>query len=224
MVLAADSESDRGRRALEELCSQYWPPLYAYARHRGSSEDDAKELTQAFFVDLLERSTIDRADPDRGRFRSFLLRAFQNFIAGEWRKARTLKRGGDVRVVSIDVSTDEGVYSEEPSDHLTPELLFEHKWALQLLSQAHERLHNRYLENGQESLFMALKSCLSGGAVSYADLEANTGMTQGALRTAVSRLRSRWSRELRNLVAETVEREDEVEDELRHLLEVLGSV
>lgn len=221
LVLAAgDSGSDDSERALAELCSQYWYPLYAYARRRGYDPEDAGDLTQAFFAKLLEKRDLKAADPARGRFRTFLLTSMKNFLAGEWRRGQTQRRGGAVDVLSLDFDSAEATYGMEPSRELDPEAMYERRWALGLLDRAVRDLRTEYEKAGNADLFDALKGYLGGDddVLPYAELAGRLGRSEGSLRTASSRLRSRWRRRIRELVAETVRDESEVQDELRSLI------
>ncbi len=221
LVLAAgESGSDRSERALAELCARYWYPLYAYARRRGYDPEDARDLTQGFFAKLLEKRDLRTADPTRGRFRSFLLSSMKNFLAGEWRKDNTVKRGGAVEVLPLDFDSAEESYGLEPSHELSPEAIYERRWALGLLEQAVTDLQAQYTKAGNPELFEALKGFLGGedDVLPYSELSRRLDQSEGTLRTAVSRLRSRWRKRLRELVAETVCEESEVQDELRSLI------
>ncbi len=221
MVLSAGESGGEGsERALAELCEQYWYPLYAYVRRRGHGPEDARDLTQAFFVKLLEKRDLKKADPARGRFRTFLLSSMKNFLAGEWRRDHTLKRGGAVKVLSVDFDSAEETYGLEPSHELSPEAVYERRWALGLLERAATDLRNQYAKAGHLKLFDALKGYLGGDddVLPYPELSRRLGQSEGALRTAASRLRSRWRKRLRELVYETVSGESEVKDELRSLI------
>ena len=219
LVLAAGAgRSGSSDRALGELCSRYWYPLYAYARRRGHGSEDARDLTQAFFAKLLERQDLRIADPRRGRFRTFLLAAMQNFMAGEWRRDHTARRGGAVEILSLDFETAEARYAVEPSHDLSPEAIFERRWALGLLERAVSELRSEYEKTGDAEIFDALKDVLDDDAPPYAELARRLGRSAGALRTAASRLRSRWRARLRELVAETVSDEREIQDELSALI------
>lgn len=221
LVLAAGRESTAGSaRALDELCSQYWYPLYAFTRRRGYNREEARDLTQAFFAKFLANRDLRLADESRGRFRTFLLSSLKNFIAGEWRKNNALKRGGDIDLLPLDYDAAEESYRLEPSHGLTPEAIYERRWALGLLERAVDELGEQYRQDGKAELFEALKGALDGGQaeISYADLSQRLALSEGALRTAVSRLRSRWRQQIRELVAETVSRESDVQDELRTLI------
>ena len=225
VAAAGEGGSDRSARALAELCERYWYPLYAYVRRRGSDPDDARDLTQAFFAKLLEKQDLRVADPKRGRFRTFLLSSMKNFIAGEWRKESAQRRGGGVELLSLDFESAEACYGREPAHDLTPEAIYERRWAFRLLEQAATDLRNQYEKAGNLELFDALKGFLGGGdeVLPYSELSRRLGQREGALRTAVSRLRARWRERLRELVAETVQDETEVRDELDCLIASVGT-
>ena len=219
-MAAGESRSERSDGALAELCSQYWYPLYAYTRRRGHDPEDARDLTQAFFAKLLEKRDLRVADPKRGRFRTFLLSSMKNFLAGEWRKEHALKRGGEVEVLPLDFDSAEESYGVEPSHDLSPEAIYHRRWALGLLERAVSDLQRQYENAGNAELFDALKGFLGGEdeILPYSELSQRLGQSEGALRTAASRLRARWRERLRELVAETVGEEAEIQDELRTLI------
>ncbi len=226
LVLSAGKSRVGGRdHALEELCTQYWRPLYAYVRRRGYETEDARDLTQAFFAKLLEKRDLKAADPNRGRFRTFLLSSMRNFLAGQWRKEKALKRGGSVEILPLDFDAAEENYALEPSHELSPEAIYQRRWALSLLQRALDDLQSQYSKAGNSELFDALKGIVGGGdqALSYPQLSRRLGRSEGALRTAASRLRSQWRRKLHELVAETVADESEIQDELRSLLTSIQS-
>lgn len=223
MIVAAREDSGpASRAALESLCRAYWYPLYAYVRRAGHSPADAQDLTQAFFAQLLEKNWIDAADPQRGRFRTFLLVALRRFLAKAWRHASTQKRGGATPTVALDASEAEARFAVEPA--LGPDEVFEHRWAMTVLSKAMERLANEYTASHRAAEFEQLKDCLTAahGEIPYDRLAAEMKSTAGAVRVAVHRLRKRFRDVLRLEVAETVEDSAELEDELRHLVTVLS--
>lgn len=167
VVLAAGgSDTLEAREALSRLCQTYWYPLYAYARRKGHSPQDAEDLTQGFFLELLSHNWIARADQSRGRFRSFLLMAFDRFAANQWDKARTRKRGGHLRHVPLAMPDAESRFSREPADTATPQQAFEKQWALTVLDQVLARLRVEYVERGHAALFDALKPTLIGSRAS----------------------------------------------------------
>ena len=225
MVLAAGAgPSEHADRALAELCAGYWHPLYAYVRRRGYGADDACDLTQAFFARLIEQRRLAAADPVRGRFRSFLLTSMKNFLASEWRRESAAKRGGGADVVSIDATDAESRYRVEPADNRTPEAEYERRWAVALIGRAVDDVRRVYVDRGQVELFDALKAYLAAdiGQASYDELSRRLGRSEAALRTALSRLRARWRTRLRELVAETVQEQRLVDDELAHLVRALA--
>jgi len=209
-------KSSAADEALAALCRAYWYPLYAFVRRRGYRPQDAEDLTQAFFAHLLATEAIGKAQPAKGRFRTFLLAAVKNFLANEWDKGRALKRGGGRAALAFDAESAEARYQREPSHELTPERLFERRWALSVLDEAFSTLRNEYEQRGAGNLFAALKETLTGGGEGYAAIAAQLGLTEGAVKVAAHRLRGRYRELTRAIVAETVAA-DEVEDELRHL-------
>ena len=223
VTLAAD-RGDLAAAALEQLLSEYWYPIYAYVRRRGAETHAAQDLTQAFFADLLEREALKRVDRQRGRFRTFLLAALTNFLNNEWDKQQALKRGGNRRIISLDETVAETRYRNEPADLVTPEKLFERRWALDLLGKVLNRLKAEYAAKGKSRLFSKLEPCLVDKPAEglYAQLAAALDMNEGAVRTAIHRLRQRYGELLRSEIADTTAPE-EVEDEIRHLLAVVSS-
>ena len=210
-----------GRAALGQLCRIYWYPLYWFARRRGQTPHDAEDLTQGFFAELLERGAIARADATRGRFRTFLLTSFQNFQSNERARAGSLKRGGGREIVPLDTMQGaESRFQGEPATGLSPEKLFDQKWAHSLLDAVLELLRREYTAAGKQAWFDELKVVLWGGRgeVSYAEIARRVGSTEGAIKVAVHRLRQRFRECLRAEVAQTVLNPGEVEDEMRHLL------
>lgn len=226
VVLAAGrGDGTRARRALDDLCRIYWPPLYSFVRRRGYGPDDAQDLTQEFFARLLSNQGLDRIDPAKGRFRSFLLASMQHFLVNEWDKARAMKRGGGAPPISIDRAEAEEWYAREPADPLTPERLFERRWALALLDDVFKGLHRDYASAGKGVLFEALKGTLSGNVPTsaYAAIGRQLHLSEGAVKVAAHRLRARYRARLRAEVERTVARSEEVDDELRFLLAALGT-
>ena len=224
-VLAAGGRpSPESAAALERLCSSYWYPLYAFVRRSGHSPPDAEDLTQEFFARLLEHNWIAHADRHKGRFRSFLLMAMKRFLAKEWDKVRTLKRGGQVRFVPLQLDTAETRYTRELADMRTPEQVFEKQWALMLLESVLSRVRDDYGREGKGALFQALEPCLIGSRDTqpYAALGAELGMSEGAARVAACRLRERYREGLKAEIAHTVASAEEVDEELRHLLRVMA--
>ena len=225
LVVAAAGErsSPEGETALQTLCESYWPPLYAFARRRGKSVEDARDLTQEFFARLLEKESLQVADREKGQFRSFLLMMFRRFLANEWDRDRALKRGGGRIVLSLDVDSAETLYRREPIDDHTPERVFERRWALTLLERVLTRLEEEYDGQGKSVLFKQCRSYLTGdsGAPRYAETADVLGMTEGALKVAVHRIRGRYRTLLKIEVAQTLADETDVDDELGLLLAAL---
>ena len=217
---ARDGTESQARLALESLCHAYWFPLYAYVRRRGHDADEARDLTQAFFADLLGRNFLDAIDRSKGRFRSFLLASLENFLSHERDKANALKKGGGVAPISLDGADAETRYRLEPSDPETPELVFERRWGATVMERTMERLRTEYA--GEPGRFERLKPCLTGDNPDrYAEIGAALGLAESAVKAAVHRLRQQYGRLLREEIAETVTSPTEVDEELRHLLGVL---
>lgn len=224
VVAAGRSDTPRARAALEQLCRHYWQPLYAYVRRVGHPPEESQDLTQEFFARLLERNTIARADPARGRFRSFLLASLKNFLAHEWEKARAQKRGGRVQVLPLEFDTAETRCAPEPANTDTPDKIFDRQWALSLLDVVLARLRADYADCGKDDLFLGLKETLTGGRseIPYRDLGTRLGLSEGAVKVAAHRLRQRYRELLREEIANTVAGPAEAEEELRHLFAALS--
>ena len=224
LVAAAQSDpanQTHARRALEELCRAYWYPLYAFVRHRGYSPADAQDLTQSFFVRFIETEGFASADRERGRFRSFLLGAMKHFLANEWHRARTQKRGGGLNFLEWDALEPESRYALEPAQSSDPGLDYDREWALELIARAKEKLRHESEADGKGELFEALKKSLTGDEPSQSETAARLGMSESALKAAVHRLRQRYRELLRAEIAETVGTRTEIDDEMRYLVEVL---
>ena len=222
MVLRARGESRGAHESLAELCKVYWYPLYAFVRRQGHSPHDAQDLTQEFFARLIQDEWLDNVARERGRFRSWLLASTRHFLANEWNRARAQKRGGGAVVVSLDESDAEGRYLHEPADITDATQLFERRWALTLLDNVLERLQREMNDSGKASHFTALKGALTGEPLAFPEAAGQLGMTEGAVRVAVHRLRERYRELLRAAVADTVESDADVEAELRHLFGALA--
>ena len=226
VVLAAtNSNSTESKEALEKLCQNYWYPLYAYVRRRGQSAQDAQDLTQAFFARLLERNWLETADRERGRFRTFLLTAMARFLCDEWDRMRAQKRGGGAVHVPVQLESAESRYGCDPADDCTPEQIYERQWAMTLLDTVLQRLRAEYESQGEGKLFGALHGCLVGNKESqpYAELATGLGMTEGAVKVAVHRLRKRYRKLLRAEIAQTLAADENVDEELHHLFAVLSA-
>ena len=220
VVAAGRSSAPEARAALETLCQWYWTPLYEFARRRGSPSADAADLTQDFFVALLEKDFLRTADQERGRFRSFLLTAFKRFLMNEHDRATALKRGGGVRVITINADEAESRVCLEPADHRTPEILFERRWAITLLDRVLGQLAQEMSDKGRSQLFECCRGCLTGVGLDehYASIASQCGVTEAAVKVAVHRLRARYRELLIEEVRQTVASEAEVVDELRALM------
>jgi RNA polymerase sigma-70 factor (ECF subfamily) len=213
-----------GFAALSTLSRRYWYPVYAFLRRRGASAADAEDLTQGFFARLLETNGLAAADPARGRFRSWLLACVKNHVANARDRDRAEKRGGGMTLESFDAAEAQRRYGAEPAHHLTPERLYERRFALALLEGVLAELRAQYARGGKERLFVALQGRLTGGADerSYEEVAAELGTSAGTVRTAASRLSERYRALLRAEVEHLVAEESDVDDELGHLLSALG--
>ncbi|HEY7475155.1 MAG TPA: hypothetical protein VH679_09110 [Vicinamibacterales bacterium] len=215
--------SPEAASAFAALCETYWFPVYAFIRRSGRSADDARDLTQAFFTRVLEKNYFRDAEQARGRFRTFLLASVRHFLANERDAEMALKRGGGIAHVPIEVDAEERRFHREPSEDLTPERLYERRWALAAIDAAMTRLASRYESSARRRLFDELRPLLTGDEpASYATLSSRLGATEGALRVAVHRLRRQFASSLRDVIAETVDDQQAVDDELRYLMAIVS--
>jgi RNA polymerase sigma-70 factor (ECF subfamily) len=219
VLLAGQPDSTQVREALAKLCHTYWYPLYVFVRRQGHNPDDAKDLVQGFFALLLEKNYLKDADRTKGRFRSFLLIALKRFMANEWDRANSLKRGGGHEIISLDEVDTEQRYQAEPVEEITAEKAYERQWAMTLLETVLDRLEAEFLREGKSKLFGELKVYLSGdeGGRPYSEVAARLGMTEAAVKVAVHRLRRRYRDLLRLEIANTVSSPQAIEDEIRDL-------
>lgn len=226
LVRAAGLQSPEGAAALAELCAAYWYPVFAFVRRRGHASEEAQDLTQSFFARVIEKGDVGGADQTRGRFRTFLLTACENFLHNERDRARTLKRGGGQVLIPIDAARDEERYRRSFADEETPEHLYHRQWALALLGAALDELREEYLRSGRENVFDRLRSfvTLDEQAGSHAEAAGDLGISPEAVKVAVHRLRRRYRAVLRARVAGTVDSPEAVEDEMRDLVRVLRQV
>jgi RNA polymerase sigma factor (sigma-70 family) len=221
VVAAGAPHLKEARSALISLCEGYWYPLYSYLRRRGYPADQAQDLTQGFFMRVLEGRYLDRADPEKGRFRSFLLTSLKFFVADEADRQRAHKRGGGV-VLPFEFASGEDRYQREPSHQETPERIFERRWALAVLDRVVERLRNEFVHQGRPEHFERLKVFLLGNSdAPYATLAREMNTSEGALKVAIHRLRKRYRELFRQEIADTVSDPGEVESELRFLAAAL---
>lgn len=223
IVAARGEGSDGAVEALNRLCTNYWYPIYAYIRRKGHSEADAKDIAQGFFHHILERNLLGSADRTRGKFRSFLLGALNYFLANRYEFESAQKRGGGAILISLDDKAGEDRYALEPVDDLSPEKLFERRWALDLHEQAVFQLREDYCRQGKEQLFERLKPFLidQTDPGDYQAVARALQMTPGAVTTAASRLRSRYGDFINAEIARTVASPDEVPGERRYICELL---
>jgi RNA polymerase sigma-70 factor (ECF subfamily) len=224
VLAAADSQAPEAETALASLCQTYWYPLYAFVRRQGYSPHDAQDLTQEFFARLLKSHYFAAADRKRGRFRSFLLASIKHFLAHEWEKARAQKRGGGKALVRLDAESGELRYGQEPADHTTADKLYDRRWALTLLESVLQRLRDEYCGSGRGALFDSLQPALTGekSLPPYTELAPCLGLSEGALKVAVHRLRQRYAELLRDQIASTVASPEDIEEELHCLFEALS--
>ncbi len=223
VVVEAQGESPAAQEALETLCRIYWRPIYSFVQRQGIGPEEAEDLTQGFFADLLERRSLSAVRKEKGRFRSYLLGALKYFLADERRRAMAIKRGKGQRLIPLDqLSVDERI-EMEPADPLTAEQIYERRWAATVLERVLNLLKDEYRAAGNAALFDSLKQLLPDepGAPSQADIAAQLGMTENAVRQAFHRFRQRYQSLLREEIAHTVATPSDIEDELRHLISVV---
>ena len=212
------------RDALTALCDTYWFPLYAYIRRQGYQPEEAEDLTQEFFTQLLEKDFLAGVDSNKGKFRSFLLAACGHFLSNQRDKAKAVKRGGKCRFVTLDFAAAEHRYGKEPAHGLTPEKLFARRWALTLLDQVLARMRDDFVARGKAGLFDSLRVCLLGDKdmVPAGHTVNDLGMSPGAVRVAVHRMRQQFRELLREEIVRTVDKPEHIDDEIRDLFAALG--
>ena len=226
VVLTAGRDDPAGAAAaLEQLCRKYWFPIYAFVRRRGSSQQEAEDLTQGFFAHLLEMETLKKADRGKGKFRTFLLAALTKFLSNEWDKRRTLKRGGRNQILSLDEMAAEELYRLEPVEPASPEKLFDRRWAATLVEGVLTRLREEYRARGKLELLAQLEPGLTQEAApgGYAQWSGTLGLSEGAVRVALHRLRRRFGELLREEIAQTVTGPAEVDEEIRQLFQAISA-
>jgi RNA polymerase sigma factor (sigma-70 family) len=223
LVLAAAyrNQAPEGRTALAELCRAYWYPLYAHVRRRGFDPEDARDLTQSFFLHLIEHEALTRVDSRKGKFRSFLLASLNNFLSVAHRHDNAIKRGGGHELLSLDVADAEGRYRFEPADQLSAEQTFDARWALSLLNESMRQLEEQYGENSQT--FKVLQTFMLPGSetVSYEEAAATLGVSIPAVKTLIYRLRQQYTTFLRKEVARTLADPADIDAEISYLCQVL---
>jgi RNA polymerase sigma factor (sigma-70 family) len=225
VLVSAQSQSPGYKEALADLCKLYWYPLYAFIRHRSYSSEDAKDLVQGFFLHLIEYKTLSRVDRAKGKFRSFLLASLQNFLLNEMDRARCLKRGGKAEFVYIDLEEAEDRYRFEPVEELTPEKIFDARWAMALLGEAMNRLGREYVAQGKESAFQALRAFLdpinTKRLPSYEEVAGQLEVSVGSLKMQIHRLRKQYAATIREEISRTVSDPADVDTETHELCEAL---
>jgi len=224
VVAASASETTHAKAALEDLCTAYWYPLYAFVRRKGRSVHDAQDLTQGFFARLLEKDCLQAASEEKGRFRTFLLTAFKRFLANEWDREKARKRGGGKVMISLDTTIVDSRCLAEAASGLSADHVYDRRWALTLLDQVMGQLRGEFVKAGRAEDFEHLKTCLTAarGAIDYSEIAQALNASEAAARVAVHRLRRRFRKIFREAVAQTVDDAEEVESEMHHLLKALG--
>jgi RNA polymerase sigma-70 factor (ECF subfamily) len=225
VVLAAGkNNSDGAQTALETLCRAYWYPIYVYVRRKGHGPQSAEDLTQEFFAQLISKEHLKMADRNKGKFRTFLLAMLDYFLAREWSRAHRQKRGGQFAFISLDQQSPEDRYRIEPQDNETPEKNFDRQWALTVLERTMNALEQEYTSSGKTDFFRETKSLLTAGPETgtYVEISNRLGLSEGAMRVAVHRLRQRYGELLSSEIAQTVEQPADVQEEIRYLLSVLS--
>jgi RNA polymerase sigma-70 factor (ECF subfamily) len=222
VLAVGDGASPQAQTALEKLCRIYWFPLYAFVRRQGRSPEDAKDLVQGFLLYLLERHVIDKARPELGRFRSFLLGCLKNYLAQQRDLARAGKRGGKRQFLPLDIAEAEHRLRAEPAHEITPDALFDQKWGVTVLAQALKSVEAQYSRSGQAKVFQRLHPFLQGDCerLAYGEAAEGLGLAEPAVRMAVTRLRRRYRDALRKAVADTVSDPKDIDDELRYLIQI----
>lgn len=225
VLLSAQSDAAGSDIAREELCRLYWYPLYAFVRRRGNSPEDAKDLTQGFFLSLFDRKALGQVTPLKGKFRSFLLACLKNYLSAEFHRENAIKRGRTFEFVSLDFESGDDRYSNVPSDALTPEKVFDARWAITLLRLVMDQLRVEYGSRGKSAIFDTLKPFLDignmAGLPTYEAVAEKLRIGQGAVKTLIHRFRKRHGQILRETVSQTVTEPEEVDDEIRALCDAV---
>lgn len=223
VLLAGRENAPEAMDALEQLCRTYWYPLYAFVRRKGNGPEDSQDLVQGYFEMLLTRRDLLTVHPCKGRFRTFLLTTLSHYLSNRWDRSQALKRGGGMELLSLDGTDSEDRYRYEPAGDVTPETLFERAWASRMLDTVFARLREQSESEGQLERFHVMKGFLLGdrGDLPYADAARQLGMSEQAVKSAIHRLRARFRETFREEIARTVGSQDEIDDELRHLIRVM---
>ncbi len=220
---AGQSESPHASAALDRLCRGYWYPLYVFVRRQGYDPDQAQDLTQEFFCCILRKNYLKAADPNRGRFRTFLLTCLKHFLADEWDRSQRQKRGGGATIFSLDAERAERRYKLDPADSLTPERAYKRRWAEELVEQVMTRLQGEFIKEGKADRFEAFKAFLVGDdPASQAEVGARLGLSESAVKSGLFRMRQRYAELFREEIAQTVASPEEVEEELKELFAALS--
>ena len=224
VLLAAQEHSAESAAALEKLCRTYWYPLYAFVRRQGHSPEQAADLTQEFFHQLLSSNALSLVDRAKGKFRSFLLASIKHLLANEWNRSQAQKRGGGNIHFSLDAASAEDRYRIEPTDQLSPDKIFERRWAETVIDTVTRRLQKEFCDAGMARRFEELKVFLVGDEepASYAEMARRLEMSEGAVRTAIHRMRQRYGELFRDEIAQTVTGLEEMEEEMRHFVRVMS--
>lgn len=223
VIAAGHDSSPDSREALAALCQTYWAPLYAYVRRRVPDVNEAQDLTQAFFAELLDKNYVGQAEQERGQFRAFLITAFKHFLSKQWEKAKSQKRGGGKAPIPLDFRSVDSSIRIEPAGGLTAEQLYDREWAITLLGKIMEQLEEEFQQTGKEKQFQELKGFLIGdrSGMSYSETAQRLEMSEEAARKAASRMRQRYRELLRAEIAETVSGPEEIEQEIGKLFSSL---
>ena len=225
VMTSAQSQTEEGRAALAELCRLYWYPLYFFARHRGYSPHNAEDATQGFFLHLLEHRALTHVDRLKGKFRSFLLVSFRNYLSIEVHRACSIKRGGKCEFVSLDLESAENCYLSQHADQLTPEKIFDARWAITLLGRAMTLLSEEYAAKHKSSTFEALKGFLGIGDTKHSPAPEEAakalGIGLGTAKTLIHRMRKRYSAVLRQEIGRTVSEPAEIDGEIHALCDAI---
>ncbi len=224
VVSSREKDSVTRRDSLGELCEAYWYPLFAYLRRKGHGPEEAADYVQSFFVELIDKDFLEAVSPEKGRFRWFLMSAIKRFVGKDKEKQSAQKRGGGLKLFSLNIDDAEQRYQTEPVDGWTAEKLFDRRWALAVLQQALAQLRREQEEKGKLDLYLALQSTLTGIQITqqqYEEIASKFEMTPAAVKVAALRLRDKYRKTLQNIVAQTVVESDRVDDELDELLAAL---